>query len=57
MRGLALGAHTPFFSSAPDMGEQLQRTLGHAHPGYLHWREAVGVVSHHHRGLCPDLPR
>ena len=43
--------------SAPDMGEQLQRALGHTHPGHLHRWEAAGPVPHHWRGLRPDLPR
>lgn len=46
-----------FLPSAPDVGEQLQRALGHAHPGCLHRREAASSVTHHLHGLCPDLPR
>lgn len=58
--GLGLGrppAPSPFLPSAPDVGEQLQRALGHTHPGHLHGREAAGPVAHHRHGLCPDLPR
>ena len=43
------------FSSAADMGELLQRQVGHPGAGHIHRRQAAGPRPHHHHGHRADM--
>ena len=46
-----------FVCSVADVGELLQRPLGHPCPGHLHGREASSPGPDHHHGHRSDLQR
>lgn len=43
------------WTSVPDLGELLQRPLGHKDPGRFHRGEAPRSGAHHRGGTGPDL--